>query len=153
MVDTPQRMNLSRRTLHDEGDTQALAAELASVLPTGTLLLLVGPLGAGKTTLVRHLVAALDGPEAVTSPSYTLIHEYPTPQGTIVHIDAYRLSGVDALHELGLDEYLANARLVIVEWGEALAKAYPEAWILHLERPAGLGSERSAEIQRPEDAS
>lgn len=132
--------------LRSPDDTRALARELAESLPPGALLLLVGPLGAGKTTLTRELVAALGSHAQVSSPTYTLIHEYPTPQGTVVHIDAYRLPRADALQELGLDDYLERARMVVVEWGAELAALYPEAWELRLEL---LPEGRRAELVAP----
>ena len=135
--------------LPDEAATRAYAADLARRLPRRALLLLDGPLGAGKTTLVAALVAALGGPERASSPTYTLVHEYPTAQGTVVHIDAYRLGDPGQLAALGLDEYVDRARLVVVEWGGSLADAYPEAWRLRLDRPAGDADRRSAELRAP----
>jgi tRNA threonylcarbamoyladenosine biosynthesis protein TsaE len=135
--------------LPDEAATRVYAAELARRLPTGALLLLDGPLGAGKTTLVAALVAALGGPARTSSPTYTLVHEYPTPQGPVVHVDAFRLGDPGQLAALGLDDYLDRARLVVVEWGGPLAEAYPEAWRLRLERPAGAATRRRAELLPP----
>jgi tRNA threonylcarbamoyladenosine biosynthesis protein TsaE len=94
----------------------------------GSLIILTGPLGAGKTTLVQALAKALGSNAQVSSPTYTLIHEYPTPQGTLVHIDAYRLPSTDALMDLGLEDYLERSKLVVVEWGEGLLKQFPGAW-------------------------
>jgi len=112
-------------------DTRRLAAAVAAAMPAGSMLLLSGPLGAGKTTFTRFLAAALGSSAAVSSPSYTLVHEYPTPHGPLVHIDAYRLDdAASELNDLGLDEYLDNSRLVVVEWGEALENSYREAgWL------------------------
>lgn len=136
--------------LADEGATRAYASRLATRLPHGALLLLDGPLGAGKTTLVAALVAALGGPERVSSPTYTLVHEYPTREGTVVHVDAFRLGDPAQLAALGLDDYLERARLVVVEWGGPLAESYPEAWRLRLERPAGAATVRTAELTAPD---
>ncbi len=119
------------RTLED---TRALARRLLQRAPGGSLLVLTGPLGAGKTTLTRYLVAALGSDAAVTSPTYTLVHEYPTPQGVLVHIDAYRLPDAATLEQLGLDETLERARLVVVEWGAGLLALHPDALWLELER-------------------
>jgi tRNA threonylcarbamoyladenosine biosynthesis protein TsaE len=138
-----------RRTLADEAATRAFARELAGLLPHGALLTLDGPLGAGKTTLIAAMVAALGGPERVSSPTYTLIHEYPTPEGPIVHVDAYRLGDPDALEGFGLDEYLDRARLVAVEWGGALADLRPEAWRLRLDRSTDAPEARTAELTPP----
>ncbi|RIH86287.1 tRNA (adenosine(37)-N6)-threonylcarbamoyltransferase complex ATPase subunit type 1 TsaE [Calidithermus roseus] len=104
--------------LRDLDATRAFAHRLALALPEGALVLLTGPMGAGKTTLVKFLAEALGFEGEVTSPTYTLIHEYPTPQGPIVHIDAYRLADQEELFSLGLEDYLPEARCVLVEWGK-----------------------------------
>ncbi len=114
-------------------ETQKLAHFLAQQLPSNSLLLLTGPLGAGKTTLTQALVKELASPAQANSPTYTLIHEYPSPEGIIVHMDAYRLERAEALLELGLEDYLDYARLVIVEWGEDLKKLFPDALQVKLE--------------------
>ena len=132
------------RTLED---TEALAARLVSDLPHGSLLLLAGPLGAGKTTLVQAMARAACSTATVSSPTYTLIHEVPTPRGLLTHIDAYRLADAAKLFELGLEDYLDRSWLVAVEWGEELRRMVPEAWLLELElRPDGT---RSATLQAP----
>lgn len=136
-------------TLTDEHATRAFAAALAHELPHGALLLVDGPLGAGKTTLVAALVSALGGPDRTSSPTYTLIHEYPTPHGDVIHIDAYRLGDPSVLDELGLDDYLGRARLVVVEWGGPLARTYPEAWRLEMDRTAGDATVRTAKLEPP----
>lgn len=127
-------------------DTRALAERLLGRIGPGGLLLLAGPLGAGKTTLVQQLALELGSDAAVSSPTYTLVHEYPTPQGLLVHIDAYRLPAAEALLELGLEDYLARARLVAVEWGEALRPLFPEAWVLRLSLENG---QRRAALEPP----
>lgn len=119
-------------TIKSLADTNALARKLLSYAPGGSLLLLLGPLGAGKTTFVQALGRALGSAAQISSPTYTLIHEYPTPEGVLVHIDAYRLPSADTLLELGLEDYLERARLVAVEWGEALKPLFPEALVVTL---------------------
>ncbi len=113
-------------------DTQNLAQSLVQRAPPGALLLLVGPLGSGKTALVQALGRALGSGAQVSSPTYTLIHEYPTPEGVLVHIDAYRLGDAETLFELGLEDYLERARLTAVEWGEGLLKTFPDALVVRL---------------------
>ncbi len=133
--------------LPDAAATRAFAADVAHDLPHGQLLVLTGPLGAGKTTFVAALAAALGSRADVTSPTYTLVHEYPTDAGVLVHVDAYRLDPhVDLDEALDLDAYLDRARAVVVEWGAGLLAAHPEAWHLHLERE---GERRRAIWRRP----
>jgi tRNA threonylcarbamoyladenosine biosynthesis protein TsaE len=127
----------TRRPLDDLAATATLAHETAEALPHGALLVLSGPLGAGKTTFVRALARSLESDADVTSPTYTLVHEYPTPAGPLVHVDAYRLESAASLEGLGLDEYLERARVVVVEWGEALLAPYPEALHLAFDRISG----------------
>ena len=113
-------------------DTHDFAKSLVSQISDSKLLILKGELGAGKTTLVQFLAKELGSDAIVTSPSYTLIHEYPSPKGLIVHIDAYRLASPDELFELGLEDYLERASLTVVEWGEDLLEYFPEAVLVEI---------------------
>jgi len=108
---------LLERTLKTLEDTQALARETLALFPLGALVVLEGPLGAGKTTFVRFLAEALGFKGRVTSPSYTLIHTYPTPEGPLVHADLYRLKDPKLLLPQ-LWSAGEGARLIVVEWGE-----------------------------------
>lgn len=123
--------------LTDLDATRRHARATAERLPYGTVLVLSGPLGAGKTTYVAALAAALGSDADVTSPSYTLVHEYPTPTGPLVHVDAYRLpADADLTALLDLEATVERARAVVVEWGEALLARLPDAWHLELQRTA-----------------
>lgn len=137
MTTAPERI-----ALPDETALASFAYDLAPRLPLGALLVLTGPLGAGKTSFVRHLAAALGSEAAVTSPTYALVHEYPSPSGTLVHVDAYRLPDASALHALGLDEIRDRARLTVVEWGEPLLAGDPTAFHLALDRAGPQGTAR-----------
>jgi tRNA threonylcarbamoyladenosine biosynthesis protein TsaE len=122
-------------------DTHSLAQGLVRALPEGALVLLTGPMGVGKTTLVQFIAQALGFQGEVTSPTYTLIHEYPTPEGLVVHIDAYRMADQEELYHLGLEDYLPEARLVLIEWGK------PEVFGDSLEvRLSWEGDHRRAEL-------
>lgn len=127
-------------------DTRQLARHILDLIPHSGLLLLAGPMGAGKTTLTSFLAQELASEANVSSPTYTLVHEYPSPSGALVHMDLYRLPDSEAAAQLGLDDYLERSRLVVVEWGEPLLESYPEAWLLRLSRGDGA---RRAELVGP----
>lgn len=116
--------------VHSLAQTQAFVRRLAATLRGGDVLGLVGPLGAGKTTVVQMLAQMLGVPQRPRSPSYTLLQPHPLPREirgirTLVHVDAYRVSGPE-LMDAGLAEYLADPHaLVIVEWADRVAKLLP----------------------------
>ena len=120
---------LDRRfALPDPEATERLAVVLAPYLRPGDVVALGGDLGAGKTTLARALIRALTGDpdEEVPSPTFTLVQSYATPAGPVWHFDLYRLSGADEVIELGWEEALATA-IVLVEWPERLGRLVPPA--------------------------
>jgi len=101
--------------------TLAIAETIAELLPAPRIVVLRGELGAGKTTLVKGWVQALraGSPEDVTSPTFTLVHEYEGPKTHIFHLDLYRLETERELATLGLEEMAASPNgLMLVEWGE-----------------------------------
>jgi tRNA threonylcarbamoyladenosine biosynthesis protein TsaE len=106
-------------------DTEELGERLATGLAAGDLVVLSGPLGAGKTVLVRGLARGLGVAGPVTSPTFVIAREHrPLPGGAgvpLVHVDAYRLGGAAELDDLDLDTDLAEA-VVAVEWGEGVAE-------------------------------
>ncbi len=115
----------SRLTLPDETATEALAARLAALARPGDVLLLSGPLGAGKTTLARAFIraCAADPVLEIPSPTFTLLQSYDTPAGPIAHYDLWRLTGHRAMEELGWDEALSG--IVLVEWPDRLGPLTP----------------------------
>lgn len=117
-------------------DTEALGARLGRQLGAGDLVVLSGPLGAGKTALVRGLAAGLGVRGPVTSPTFVIARVHPAGgRGVpLVHVDAYRLGGLDELDDLDLDTDLVDA-VVAVEWGEGLAERLADRYLLvRLER-------------------
>ena len=112
-------------------ETWAFAARLAGELRPGTVLALQGDLGAGKTTFMQGLGAALGVKRPITSPTFTLSMEYPTPAFKLVHMDLYRLAGPDDLLAIGYPEYLESGAVVALEWPERAGDLLPEdAWRL-----------------------
>ena len=109
-----------------EEETQLLAATVAAQLLPGDVLCLYGDLGAGKTTFTRGIVAALGSPALVSSPTFTLIHEYTGGRLPLFHMDAYRLQNADDAVSTGLADYLARTDSVtIIEWPERIATLLP----------------------------
>ena len=103
-------------------ETETVAADLARGLRGGEVLLLSGELGAGKTTFVRGLALGLEveDPDAVSSPSFTLVNVYEGGRLRLVHADLYRLDDPAAIEELALEELLDAGAVLAIEWGEKL---------------------------------
>ena len=130
-----------RVDLPDAGATEALGRALAGCLLPGDLVLLEGVLGAGKTTLTRGIARGLGLPaeEPVTSPTFTLLQEFETPAGRLVHADLYRLGSGAELWSTGLGEHLAEGEaIVVVEWGDRFgAQLGSPDWRIRLGEAAG----------------
>ena len=115
---------MTRRVTHSEDETIELGRQIARELPRHCLVLLIGNLGAGKTTLAKGIISGLNAaqPDEVSSPTFTLIHEYGN--GRVYHIDLYRLDTRREIATLGLEEILDRDAIVLIEWGER----FPELW-------------------------
>jgi tRNA threonylcarbamoyladenosine biosynthesis protein TsaE len=100
--------------------TGQIAAVLAGRLVAGDVVLLTGGLASGKTTFVKAVAASLGSPDPVTSPTFALAQFYSTTGAPILHIDTYRLDGIDEYRDLGLAEY-TEASVNLIEWGEKVA--------------------------------
>ena len=116
-------MDAQARELRTLADTAALAEAVAPRLRPGGVLLLVGDLGAGKTTFTQALARAYGVARPVTSPTFTLANAYPLPGGgTLAHFDLYRLATPEGLYDLGLEEALEGGARVVIEWPERAAR-------------------------------
>lgn len=112
--------------LSSSGETESFGYTIGRLLRGGEVLALIGELGAGKTALVRGIVAGLGAPAAsVTSPTFLLVHEY---QGRlpVVHIDLYRLQRLEETESIGLSDYLTNEVVVAVEWADRFPQWLPD---------------------------
>lgn len=113
-------------TAQNEHDTDRLGAALAKALPPGTVVGLVGTLGAGKTRLVQAVATAVGVPrESVTSPTFVLVNEYKGGRLPIYHFDTYRLKDDDEFLNLGPDEYFDGNGITFVEWADRVAPLLP----------------------------
>jgi len=121
-VEAPVKTNGVMRevTTYSAEETIAFGRTLAELLAPPKLVLLRGDLGAGKTTLVKGIAAAFEAAaeEDVTSPTFTLVHEYRGPRANLYHIDLYRVDTLRELETLGLDDLRTDDSVLLIEWGE-----------------------------------
>ena len=124
-------------------ETIALGRDLASLLAPPKIVLLRGNLGAGKTTIVKGIAQGFKAAEEedVTSPTFTLIHEYRGPKATLYHIDLYRIDTQRELETLGLDDLTTPDSVLLIEWGEKFAR-------FEEERDVEIAIDRVAENER-----
>ncbi|MGC4934180.1 tRNA (adenosine(37)-N6)-threonylcarbamoyltransferase complex ATPase subunit type 1 TsaE [Gordonia sp. DT30] len=123
---------MSTRELPDVTDTEALGEELAQELSAGDLVILDGPLGAGKTALARGIGRGLQVVGAVSSPTFIIAREHRAGEAGrpgMIHVDAYRLGGLEELDALDLDTDITDA-VVVVEWGEGVVERLADRHLL-----------------------
>jgi tRNA threonylcarbamoyladenosine biosynthesis protein TsaE len=130
-------------TTHSPEETIAFGRTLTEFLAPPKLVLLRGDLGAGKTTLVKGIAAAFDAAaeEDVTSPTFTLIHEYRGPRANLYHIDLYRIDTQRELETLGLEDLRSDNSILLIEWGEKFPR-------LQQDRDVEISLEREGENGR-----
>ena len=128
---------------HSAEETIAFGRTLAELLAPPKLVLLRGDLGAGKTTLVKGIAAAFEAAaeEDVTSPTFTLVHEYRGPRANLYHIDLYRVDTLRELETLGLDDLRSDDSILLIEWGEKFPR-------LVRQRDLEIALERKGESER-----
>jgi len=127
---------------HSAEETIAFGSTLAGLLTPPMLVLLRGDLGAGKTTLVKGIAAAFEAAaeEDVTSPTFTLVHEYRGPRANLYHIDLYRVDTPRELETLGLDDLRSEDSILLIEWGEKFPRLLRERDVeISLEREGEFG--------------
>ncbi|HEV2022146.1 MAG TPA: tRNA (adenosine(37)-N6)-threonylcarbamoyltransferase complex ATPase subunit type 1 TsaE [Terriglobales bacterium] len=130
-------------TTHSAAETVALGRRLAAQLKPPKLVILRGELGAGKTTLVKGIAEGFHAAaeEQVTSPTFTLIHEYRGPKANVFHVDLYRVDTERELETLGLDDLFDRRSVILIEWGEKFER-------FERERDAEIVLERKSENDR-----
>lgn len=129
--------HVETRVIADADAMHDFGREMAAILKAGDLIVLTGPLGAGKTTFTRGLGEALAVRGAVTSPTFVLARTHPSTIGgpPLVHVDAYRLSSAVELDDLDID--FARS-IVVVEWGRGMLEGIADSWLdIEIERPVG----------------
>ena len=131
---------------HSDEETRAVGRQLARRLPAAGVVLLIGDLGAGKTTLAQGIVEGRGAAAAndVSSPTFTLIHEYGDPV-SVYHVDLYRLESAEQARRLGLDDLFVQPALVLVEWGDRFPALMPDTRI-DIRLAHGGEDDRSIEV-------
>lgn len=115
-----------------ERETEQIGAQVGKMMSPGDVLALYGPLGSGKTAFVRGFARGAGYAGRVTSPTYSIVHEY-AGRVPIFHFDLYRLDSPDALYEIGWEDYLERGGLCVVEWAERFPDAFPpNSYRIHL---------------------
>jgi tRNA threonylcarbamoyladenosine biosynthesis protein TsaE len=136
MMDEPAGSRFSRQPMQDRAPTpeamETLGRVAAAGVRPGTVIALVGGLGAGKTHWTKGLVAALGSTAEVTSPTFGLVHEYPGGKLPVFHLDFYRLDAAEELIELGWDEYLEAGGVIVAEWADKFPELLPAGtkWLI-----------------------
>ena len=112
-------------------ETEAIARRLAEDLVAGSVLALKGELGSGKTVFTQGLVAGLDSNAAVTSPTFTIVHEYQNGRLPVYHFDFFRLENPESVVRLGLEDYFFSDGVSVIEWADRFPELIPEQarWI------------------------
>ncbi|CAN5713436.1 tRNA (adenosine(37)-N6)-threonylcarbamoyltransferase complex ATPase subunit type 1 TsaE [soil metagenome] len=112
-------------------ETAAIGADYARDAAVGDVFALIGDLGAGKTQFVKGLVREIGSTTEVTSPTFTLVHEYGGGRCPVYHFDFYRLDAAEAVIRIGFDDYLEGDGICIVEWADRFPQLFPAAtvWI------------------------
>ena len=130
-------------------ETQSFAADLANSLPAGIVIALIGNLGSGKTTFTQGFAKGLGISEHVGSPTFKLVSEYDGQKGKLIHVDAYRLEGIDDFLNIGGEDILATPRaIILIEWGDKLESILPpDAIRISFERVLDVENERLISIK------
>ncbi len=129
-------------------ETRQLAAALAAELVPGDVLALLGDLGSGKTCFVQGLAQGLDCAGPVTSPTFTLINEYPG-RLRVYHADLYRLHGPDEAQAAGLEECMQGAGITVIEWADRARVLWPERTIEIRFQPGAAEQDREILVRWP----
>jgi tRNA threonylcarbamoyladenosine biosynthesis protein TsaE len=135
-------------TTHSESETADVGRQLARSFVAGSVVLLIGDLGAGKTAFVRGLAQGLGiAPEEVSSPTFTLMQEYRGGRVPLIHVDLYRLNDSREIDDLGLEE-LGLESVLAIEWGEKLPRKLADAIEVRIDH--GDGDERRISVSLPQ---
>ncbi|MEL6968756.1 MAG: tRNA (adenosine(37)-N6)-threonylcarbamoyltransferase complex ATPase subunit type 1 TsaE [Bacteroidota bacterium] len=118
--------------VQNQAESVALAERLGQVLAPGDVVILNGALAAGKTFFVKSLTEALGSTDYISSPTYTIANFYNIPQGSVLHMDAYRLESIEEFRDLGLEEYFPDV-ITLIEWGDKVADDFEDYLVVNID--------------------
>lgn len=127
-------------TVHSPEETQQLAATVGQALQSGDLVILNGPLAAGKTFFIQALARSLGSEDYISSPTYTIANFYNIRMGSFLHMDVYRLESIEEFRDLALEEYFEEA-VTLIEWGVKVAEDFEDYLLIDI---AFIGQEDTA---------
>ena len=133
-------------------ETEAAGRAFAGSLRPGDVVALTGTLGSGKTRFVAGVCGGLGVRGHVTSPTFTLINEYPAELGMVAHIDMYRINGMKEVADLGLEEYFNSRCICLIEWAEMVLGMLPPGRFHVSFAHGGAESERTIQIEGPRES-
>ena len=117
--------------LEDENKTKEIGYKLGNLLVPGSVICLIGDLGAGKTTMTQSLAKALEVDDYITSPTFTIVNEYEGKM-PLYHFDVYRIGSSDEMYDIGYEEYVNGEGVCIIEWANLIEDILPDEY-LHIE--------------------
>lgn len=138
---------MKRFVTHAPEGTVALGKSFAASLKPGDVVALSGNLGSGKTLFVMGVCEGLGAHGHISSPTFTLINEYPAPFGKVAHIDLYRIRSRAEVSELGIDEYFNDRTVTLIEWAESIFDLLPPVHYRVKIAAGGMESEREISIR------
>jgi len=116
--------------INNEEDTRAFGLKLAQKLEKGNVVALIGDLGTGKTTLTKSIAVGLGITEMITSPTFTIVQEYPEGRLPMYHFDVYRINDIEEMYELGYEEYFFGQGVCVIEWADLIMDIIPDDSII-----------------------
>lgn len=116
--------------IKNELDTREFGIKVAGRLKPGDIIALIGDLGTGKTTLTKSIAEGLGITEMITSPTFTIVQEYPAGRLPLYHFDVYRINDPEEMYELGYEEYFFGEGVCVVEWADQIMELIPEDSII-----------------------
>ena len=128
--------------LDNDKETREIGFKLGKLLKPGSIVCLIGDLGAGKTTMTQSLAEALEVDDYITSPTFTIVNEYDSGRLKLNHFDVYRVSDPDEIYAIGFDDYIFSDAVSIIEWANYIEEILPKDFLhIYIEKDLEKGED------------